>query len=192
MVSAPASGMASSRSALLRTRIQGIFRARQRSSSACSVSPRGAVASATRMARSVFRSTSLVRWTRSVPNSPSSSKPGVSMICTGPRGSSSMALDTGSVVVPLTSETMARSWPVKALTRLDFPALRRPKKAIWTRSPEGVALRLMALPQKRKSRCPCSISRRCCSTTDRALRLGMFWSCSAMTFSPVALVSGEA
>ena len=69
-----------------------------------------------------------------------------------------MALYTGSVVVPFTSDTMARSWPVKALTRLDLPALRRPKKAMWTRSPAGVALRLMGIPpQKRKSRSPWAI-----------------------------------
>ena len=38
------------------------------------------------------------------PSSPSSSIPGVSIITTGPRGRSSIALSTGSVVVPLMSE----------------------------------------------------------------------------------------
>ena len=60
------------------------------------------------------------------------------MIMTGPRGSSSMALLTGSVVVPFTSDTTARSCPVTALTTLDLPAFRRPKKPMWVRSPEGV------------------------------------------------------
>ena len=39
-----------------------------------------------------------------------------------------MDLRTGSVVVPATGETMATLCPVRALTRLDLPALRRPKK----------------------------------------------------------------
>ena len=46
--------------------------------------------------------------------------------------------DLAILVVSFTSETIAISWPVKALTRLDLPALRRPKKAICTRSPAGV------------------------------------------------------
>ena len=52
-----------------------------------------------------------------------------------------MDLRTGSVVVPATGETMATLCPVRALTRLDLPALRRPKKAMCTRSAAGVALR---------------------------------------------------
>ena len=52
-----------------------------------------------------------------------------------------MDLRTGSVVVPATGETMATLCPVRALTRLDLPALRRPKKAMCTRSADGVALR---------------------------------------------------
>ena len=52
-----------------------------------------------------------------------------------------MALETGSVVVPLKSETMARSWPVMALIRDDFPAFRQPNRPMWIRSLEGVALR---------------------------------------------------
>ena len=62
-----------------------------------------------------------------------------------------MALLTGSVVVPSTSETIARFWPVTALTRLDFPALRRPKKPMCTLFAEGVlfisfAIVLLSLP----------------------------------------------
>ncbi len=56
-----------------------------------------------------------------------------------------MALRTGSVVVPATSETTASSCPVTALTRLDLPALRLPTNPMWTRSPEGVSARLMRL-----------------------------------------------
>ena len=55
-------------------------------------------------------------------------------------GRSSMAFMTGSVVVPSVSDTTARSCPVTALTTLDFPAFRRPKKPIWIRSPDGVSL----------------------------------------------------
>ena len=56
-----------------------------------------------------------------------------------------MAFCTGSVVVPLTSETMARFWPVSALTRLDLPALRRPNSPMWVRTPEGAEFMLMVL-----------------------------------------------
>ena len=62
-----------------------------------------------------------------LPSWPSSSMPGVSIIITGPRGSSSMALYTGSVVVPFTSDTTARSWPVTAFSTLDLPAFLLPK-----------------------------------------------------------------
>lgn len=47
---------------------------------------------------------------------------------TGPRGRISIARETGSVVVPRTSLTTARRCCVTALTRLDLPALRQPKK----------------------------------------------------------------
>ena len=57
-------------------------------------------------------------------------------------GSSSMDLNTGSVVVPRTSETIARFCPVRALIRLDFPALRLPKIPICIRSEEGVLFKL--------------------------------------------------
>ncbi len=50
-----------------------------------------------------------------------------------------MALRTASVVVPAVSDTTDRSWPVTAFTTLDLPALHTPKKAICTRSPEGVS-----------------------------------------------------
>ena len=60
----------------------------------------------------------------------SSSSPGVSIMTTGPSGKSSIAFLTGSVVVPLTSDTKESSCPVIALTRLDLPAFRIPKKPI--------------------------------------------------------------
>ena len=65
------------------------------------------------------------------------------MMTTGPSGSSSMDLNTGSVVVPRTSDTIARFCPVSALIRLDFPALRLPKIPICVRSEEGVLFKLM-------------------------------------------------
>ena len=54
-----------------------------------------------------------------------------------------MPLTTASVVVPATGLVTERLWPVKALTRLDLPALRTPKKPILRRSAPGVSLRLM-------------------------------------------------
>lgn len=53
---------------------------------------------------------------------------------------------TGSVVVPFTSDTTAISCPVTALSRLDFPVLRRPKKLICTLFAEGAAFRLREPP----------------------------------------------
>jgi len=50
---------------------------------------------------------SIVLEIRSLPRSPSSSRPAVSITATGPRGSSSMLFMTGSVVVPAWSETKA-------------------------------------------------------------------------------------
>ena len=58
-----------------------------------------------------------------------------------------LALETGSVVVPAMSETMARSCPVIALMRLDFPALRLPKMPICTRSALGAVFMLIQSPQ---------------------------------------------
>ena len=133
-----------------------------------------------------------VRRMRSSPRAPSSSKPGVSMMTTGPRGSSSMALRTGSVVVPRTSETTDSSWPVTTLTRLDLPAFRRPKKPMCTRSADGVSFSPMARPQKRKSRCPWTIFSSRSAQMARTLSLGMLASSAWITFSPRARVSGEA
>ena len=64
---------------------------------------------------------------------------------------------TGSVVVPFTSETTASSWPVTALTTLDLPTLRQPKKPMWTRSAAGVSFIPMA--GSLLVACPCG--RRC-------------------------------
>ena len=57
---------------------------------------------------------------------------------TGPSGRSSIAFRTGSVVVPFTSDTMAKSCPVIALIMLDFPALRFPNIPMCKRSDVGV------------------------------------------------------
>ena len=86
------------------------------------------MASQTSTATSQVESTLRVVATRSSPSAPVSSMPGVSTMTTGPSGRSSIAFLTGSVVVPFTSETTARSCPVTAFTTLDFPALRMPKK----------------------------------------------------------------
>ena len=98
------------------------------------------VLSTTRTATSTRLSVSFVFTTRNVPSSPSSSKPGVSMTTTGPMGEISIALRTGSVVVPGVSEITDRFCPVTAFTTLDFPAFRMPKKPICTRSEDGTSL----------------------------------------------------
>ena len=69
--------------------------------------------------------------------------PGVSTITTGPKGKSSIDLRTGSVVVPLMRDTTETSCAQTAFTKLDLPALRRPKKPMRVRSDEGVSLRLI-------------------------------------------------
>ena len=101
------------------------------------------VASTTSTAMSQFSSSARARATRRFPSSPASSMPGVSTITTGPKGKSSIDLRTGSVVVPLTCDTTETFCAQTAFTKLDLPALRRPKKAIRVRSAEGVSLRLM-------------------------------------------------
>jgi len=75
---------------------------------------------------SAFSAACRVFSTRAVPMAPSSSKPAVSIKTTGPTPGSSMALYTGSAVVPATGDTSAASCPVSAFTSDDFPALRRP------------------------------------------------------------------
>ena len=124
------SGTCSKRSDLFFTIKYGISFSRKNEISFLSVSCSPLLASTTRRAISVRFKMRFVFCMRSPPSSPSSSNPGVSIIITGPRGRSSIAFLTGSVVVPGVSETTARSWPVIALTTLDFPALRHPKKPI--------------------------------------------------------------
>ena len=142
------SGLTSgSKSHLLYTIIYGILRSRMSSKSSSSQVPRPFEASATSTARSLCPSICLVRLTLSSPKLPSSSKPGVSIITTGPRGSSSIAFLTGSVVVPSTSDTTESSCPVTAFTRLDLPAFLRPKKPICMRSLLGVSFNpILCLP----------------------------------------------
>jgi hypothetical protein len=52
------------------------------------------------------------------------------MITTGPSGKISIDFNTGSVVVPLISETTESFWFVTAFTTLDFHAFVQPKKDI--------------------------------------------------------------
>lgn len=104
-------GTASSKSHLFMAMRCGMFFAfRRASKSVCaSVSPSDASTTTTRQI-------TLVHHLHGFPDAlgaerTMSSRPGVSIITTGPSGSNSMALETGSVVVPATSETMARSCP---------------------------------------------------------------------------------
>ena len=103
------------------------------------------VLSITRTAISVRLSICFVFRTRSSPRCPSSSKPGVSITITGPNGRSSIAFETGSVVVPFVSDTTANSCPVTAFTTLDFPAFLLPKKPICILSPDGVSFKLIKM-----------------------------------------------
>ena len=110
-------------SALLITAITGT--PRRARSATHSASTSGAAVSTT-SATSVFRLASRVLATRRSPRAPVSSRPAVSMNTTGPMPCSSIALYTGSVVVPGTSDTTAIDWPVTALTREDLPTFRLP------------------------------------------------------------------
>ncbi|MGC3999877.1 MAG: hypothetical protein QM767_21505 [Anaeromyxobacter sp.] len=93
--------------------------------------------SVTSRARSVRSITCRVFATRSSPSAPTSSMPAVSMNCTGPSGCSSKGFSTGSVVVPAWSETMETLCRTSALSRLDLPTLRRPKRPMCVRCPLG-------------------------------------------------------
>ena len=98
-------------------------------------------ATVTSTAISQRRKTFSAAATRFSPSAPQSSMPGVSIISTGPSGSSSIAFLTASVVVPLTSLTTEISCPVTAFTRLLLPAFRTPKKPICVLSPDGVSFK---------------------------------------------------
>ena len=100
-------GTSPSRSDLFFAMINGIDFSSNILSSSSSVTSSCLVASVTRIAISVLFSICLVRLTRSSPSLPESSNPGVSVIRTGPKGRSSIAFCTGSVVVPKVSETTA-------------------------------------------------------------------------------------
>ena len=122
-------------SALFRINMTGMPCSFNRWSHSCScASP----VSQSNRAMSVFPITFNVRSTRISPSSPSSSNPGVSIRRHGPSGWISIAFVTGSVVVPGVGETITVSCPVKALTRLDFPLFRRPKRAMCRRLALGV------------------------------------------------------
>ena len=173
----------------------GTFLSCKSASSSFSCSDGSLTALMTTTATSVLRRICLVFSTRSCPSSPSSSIPGVSMISTGPIGRSSMDFCTGSVVVPSTSDTTDSACPVTAFTRLDLPLFLLPKKPICTRCALLVSFSPILFPpfyQNRKSRCPFSILTRFFSTISRTFSRGILASCSRISFSPFALVSGEA
>ena len=135
---AEAMDAASSRiSALLSSKITGIFFSFNRCIHWSSLSISGWQS---RRAMSVFSAAFRVRVIRISPSSPSSSYPGVSIKRQGPTPWISIALSTGSVVVPGVSETSATSCPVKALIREDLPLFRLPKRAIWRRLELGVII----------------------------------------------------
>ena len=140
-------GTASSKSHLFMAMRCGMFFAFRRASKSVCASVSPSDASTTTTAKSHLFITCMAFRTRWAPSAPMSSRPGVSIITTGPSGSNSIALETGSVVVPAMSETMARSCPVIALMRLDFPALRLPKMPICTRSALGAVFMLIQSPQ---------------------------------------------
>jgi hypothetical protein len=128
------------RSAWVKTGRRGMERARQASAMRCSRGPGRVSGRRTSSAASVVERTERARETRAGPRAgSSSSSPGVSVKRTGPRGSISIALETGSVVVPGTGETTAAGWAVRAFRRALLPALRRPKREMWKREELGVA-----------------------------------------------------
>ena len=118
-----------------------------------SYSPASCVGSITKIIRSDLFNTPIVFLILISPSSPASSIPAVSIITTGPTGRISIDLYTGSVVVPGTFETIAISWLVRALTRLDLPAFRLPKTAMCSLLPRGVSFKLPVLNQSPPSLC---------------------------------------
>src|SRR3712207_3270106 len=92
---------------------------------------------------SVFSTACRVRSMRRSPSSPSSSNPGVSTNRQGPIPGTSIALLTGSVVVPGRSETRAVSCPVSALIRDDLPLFLLPKSVICSRLAWGVCVKFI-------------------------------------------------
>ena len=95
-------------------------------------------ASTTKSIRSALSIYSRLFSTLKFPRLLLSSSPGVSTSTTGPKGKSSILFFTGSVVVPLISDTIAMSCEVIAFIKLDFPTLQRPKRQIVALSPIGV------------------------------------------------------
>ena len=92
---------------------------------------------------SVFSKTSSDLPILSSPSSPTSSRPAVSIRTQGPIGRISIGLNTGSVVVPAISETIAALWFVIAFIMLDLPAFLLPKRPICTLTDCGVEFRLI-------------------------------------------------
>ena len=98
-----------------------------------------AVSAATPRTMSARASACAVRARRASPRMVASSHPPVSSQSTGPKGRSSMAFSTTSVVVPAMGETMATSCPAMRLRRVDFPTLALPARAMVRRLALGVA-----------------------------------------------------
>ena len=89
-------------------------------------------------ATSALATASRERCTRSLPRVVLSSRPGVSISSDAPTSGNSIALLTGSVVVPATSDTMDTGWPTMAFSSDDLPLLHLPNRATQKRSALGV------------------------------------------------------
>jgi hypothetical protein len=71
-----------------------------------------------------------------------------------------MALNTGSVVVPATSDTSDTRWPVRALISEDLPAFRLPNRPMCSRAERGVfGCSILIPPRTRRKRRVLSFSR---------------------------------
>ncbi len=86
------------------------------------------------IARSIVLITSRLRAIRFSPSIPSSSIPAVSINTTAPSPPISIFFETGSVVVPATSETIATSCPARAFMSELFPLFRLPNIPICGRT----------------------------------------------------------
>ena len=74
--------------------------------------------------------------------------PGVSIMTQAPKGCISMALYTGSVVVPATSDTMEVFCPVRRFIRDDLPLFVLPKIPMWSLLAFGVEFNSAILKPK--------------------------------------------
>ncbi len=130
---------------------------------------------------------------RACPSVPSSSKPAVSINTAGPMPGSSIALRTGSVVVPAMSDTSDTCCEARRLTTDDLPLLHAPSTMMCSLLAEGVSLSVMRCRcQKRKSRWPRLMRPRLWSVSSLTREWPIFSISELMSLSPLALTAGEA